>query len=75
LHGGRGVLFALIDDDAPRSVAARWADRVDVVTATLRDAAPGGPLDGTDALLVRPDGYVAWATPGGSDELSDVLGR
>jgi bifunctional hydroxylase/dehydrase len=74
LHGVRAVLLDLMDDPHLRSVAADWADRVDVVTA-VRHAAPGGPLDGTHALLVRPDGYVAWAAPGHSRELSDALGR
>ena len=35
--------------------AGAWADRVDLVT--------GGSADtSVAALLVRPDGYVAWAT-------------
>ena len=34
--------------------AAGWRDRVDVVTATTEEPA-------ATALLVRPDGYVAWA--------------
>ncbi|TWP50527.1 FAD-binding protein [Lentzea tibetensis] len=69
LHGGRGVLFDFKGDSHLRSVAARWAGRVDVVTAA------GSPFDGTSAVLVRPDGHVAWATPGHVDELGDVLGR
>lgn len=36
-------------------VAARWADRVDVVNAKVADGE-------TTALLVRPDCYVAWAS-------------
>jgi 2-polyprenyl-6-methoxyphenol hydroxylase-like FAD-dependent oxidoreductase len=50
----RGERFVLV---APargwRDVARPWSDRVDTVTA----AAPDQPL-----LLVRPDGYVAWAS-------------
>jgi hypothetical protein len=52
----------------PRGVgaaAAGWRDRVDVVSATC----PGQP-----ALLVRPDGFVAWAGPP-SAGLSDALTR
>lgn len=73
LHGGRGVLFDLGDDAGLRSAAAGWAGRVDVVTASLRD--PGGPVDGTDALLVRPDGHVVWASPGQEGGVADALGR
>jgi len=36
------------------AAAQGWRDRVDVVTATTADPAPTG-------LLVRPDGYIAWA--------------
>jgi 2-polyprenyl-6-methoxyphenol hydroxylase-like FAD-dependent oxidoreductase len=50
---GRPVLLDLTDDPAVRKAAAGWADRVDVVTARPEPAS--GPL------LVRPDGYVAWA--------------
>jgi hypothetical protein len=52
-----------------RSVAADtakpWADRVDVVAATAGDAPAA-------AVLIRPDGYVAWAGEDG-DGLDDAL--
>lgn len=57
---GWGVLWDLCDDAAIRTVAAVWADRVHVITAR----APAAPDAG--AMLVRPDGIVAW-TSGGSD--------
>ncbi|MGP4025779.1 FAD-dependent monooxygenase [Actinomadura sp. 3N407] len=54
LHPGRPVLLDLADRADLRAAAD---DRVDVVTAaTTGDDAP-------DALLIRPDGYVAWAGP------------
>ncbi|MFI2200877.1 FAD-dependent monooxygenase [Streptomyces sp. NPDC020192] len=59
LHSGRGVLLDLTEDPALRTAAAGWADRVDLVPARHADAR----LDGVDAVLVRPDGYVAWAAP------------
>jgi hypothetical protein len=59
LHSGRGVLLDLTEDTALRAAAAGWADRVDLVPARHADAR----LDGVDAVLVRPDGYVAWAAP------------
>ncbi|MEV0275027.1 FAD-dependent monooxygenase [Streptomyces sp. NPDC050610] len=60
MRHGRPVLLDLTDPAAPdparpAAAAAPWADRVDVHTGRC----PGHP--GYDAVLVRPDGYVAWA--------------
>lgn len=63
MHGGRGLLL----DRTGRLSAAGWADRVDHVV----DA--GGDPD-VPAVLLRPDGHVAWV---GEDqqELLVRLGR
>jgi bifunctional hydroxylase/dehydrase len=76
LHGARGVLLDLADDAGLRESAAPWVDRVDLVTATPH-AAAGTPLDGVDAVLVRPDGCVAWAggTGGSAMDLPTALAR
>jgi bifunctional hydroxylase/dehydrase len=71
LHSARGLLLDLADDAPLRRMAAGWSDRVDVVTARLDGPDPGDPLTGTLALLIRPDGYIAWASPGAGD-LADV---
>ncbi|PBC63053.1 FAD-dependent oxidoreductase [Streptomyces sp. Tue6028] len=60
MHGGRGLL---LDRTGQLSVAG-WADRVDHVV----DA--GEELD-VPAVLLRPDGHVAWV---GEDQ-QDLLGR
>jgi 2-polyprenyl-6-methoxyphenol hydroxylase-like FAD-dependent oxidoreductase len=52
LHDARPVLLDL-SGGAASAVAAEWSDRVDAVTATMED----GPA----AMVIRPDGYVAWA--------------
>jgi bifunctional hydroxylase/dehydrase len=72
LHRGRGVLLDLAGDPEARKAAAGWADRVDTVTAARHDCRT--PLDG---LLVRPDGYVAWVSPGGAgaEDLTAALTR
>ncbi|MBB1154707.1 FAD-dependent monooxygenase [Amycolatopsis dendrobii] len=59
LRAGRGVLM----DPGRRfgDLAARWADRVDRVET------------GAEAMLVRPDGYVAWA--GDPDGLEPAIRR
>jgi 2-polyprenyl-6-methoxyphenol hydroxylase-like FAD-dependent oxidoreductase len=60
LRDGRGLLLDLAGDPELRALAQGWADRVHLVT----DGCPGRPE--LSALLVRPDGYVAWAADQGS---------
>ncbi len=65
LHDGGAVLLDLADDPDVRAHAAGFDDRLVVVTAAADTA--------VRALLVRPDGFVAWASDGGSDGLADAL--
>jgi 2-polyprenyl-6-methoxyphenol hydroxylase-like FAD-dependent oxidoreductase len=53
LHQGRPVLLDL-SGRRVRDVASGWIDRVDVVVGTTDDVE-------VCAMLIRPDGYVAWA--------------
>ncbi|MBB5117707.1 FAD-dependent oxidoreductase [Streptomyces eurocidicus] len=69
LHGGRAVLLDLADDPELRARAAGYAGRVDVVTA----ACPSRPE--LAAVLVRPDGFTAWATDAGTSGLAEALGE
>ncbi|MGW2047009.1 FAD-dependent monooxygenase [Streptomyces sp. NPDC001858] len=71
LHGGRALLLDLAGDPKLRARAEGYGDRVDVRTTV----APGRPE--LAALLVRPDGYVAWAatTDGPEDPLEAALER
>ncbi|MFF0260369.1 FAD-dependent monooxygenase [Streptomyces microflavus] len=74
LRRGRGVLLDLADNAELRRRAAPWVDRVDLITATV----PGptaGCLGDTSALLLRPDGHVAWAAPGSFADLPMALDR
>jgi len=64
LQAGRGILLDLFgggrhQDAVPTEF--RWADRVDVLSA-----APVKELDAA-TLLIRPDGYVAYADRSGTD--------
>ncbi len=61
LSTGRGAVLDLSGGAQPASETRGWADRVDVVTAE--------PTDEIDAaaLLVRPDGRIAWVTRDGAD--------
>ena len=53
LHDARPVLLDL-PGGAAAAISAPWADRVNIVAASI--------ADGQAALLIRPDGYIAWAT-------------
>jgi bifunctional hydroxylase/dehydrase len=75
LHAGRGVLLDLADDARVREAAAAWSGRVDVVTATASPSVRGAVLAGAEAVLVRPDGHVAWTAAGGADGLGAALAR
>ncbi|MFB9927720.1 FAD-dependent monooxygenase [Amycolatopsis halotolerans] len=63
LHQGRGLLL----DRTERLTVEGWADRIDLV------ADPAAALD-APALLLRPDGYVAWIGDDQQD-LNDHLAR
>ncbi|MGH3627853.1 MAG: FAD-dependent monooxygenase, partial [Sciscionella sp.] len=60
-HDGTALVLDLADDPKLRALLAGWSDRVRVVTA--------GCVDRPDltGLLIRPDGYVAWAADGSAD--------
>ncbi|WP_122816354.1 FAD-dependent monooxygenase [Nocardioides pantholopis] len=55
---------------APGPVLARYASAAGL--STFAPAAPTPPVPGTAAMLVRPDGHVAWAGPAGQP-LDDAL--
>ncbi len=68
MHGARPVLLDLTADGRLRAAAAGWTDRVQTAVARSDE-----PLDG---ILVRPDGYVAWAAAPGdhnTDRLRQAL--
>ncbi|WP_327328069.1 FAD-dependent monooxygenase [Streptomyces sp. NBC_01210] len=60
LHGGRALLLDLTDDPGLRALAAGYAGRVDTLTA----GCPSRPE--LAAVLVRPDGFTAWAADAGA---------
>jgi hypothetical protein len=75
LHEARPVLLDL-GDSATRDAAAPWGDRVRRVTASYDgpwDLPDAGEVPPPTAVLVRPDGHVAWVGEGTSAGLADAL--
>jgi 2-polyprenyl-6-methoxyphenol hydroxylase-like FAD-dependent oxidoreductase len=67
MHAGKGVLLDLAGRPLLHKNAAGWTDRVNVFTARCYER----PAQ-VDALLIRPDGYVAWvARPNEPDQDSE----
>ncbi len=75
LHEARPVLLNL---GAPGAVdAGAWADRVPLVDATCEGPWELPVLDAVAApaaVLIRPDGHVAWVGDGGDEGLAHALG-
>jgi hypothetical protein len=61
LRQARGVLLDLTGNGSLAGDGQPWKDRVNIVTATC--AAPPAA-----ALLIRPDGYIAWAASAGGQD-------
>ncbi|MDR3080890.1 MAG: FAD-dependent monooxygenase [Streptomyces sp.] len=75
LHSARGVLLDFTDNARLRARAAGWSDRVDIVTAQPGEISEASGLKDTTAVLIRPDGYIAWAAPGSNHDLPMALER
>ena len=75
----RGAKPILVNLGAPGSIdMAGWADCVRLVDARYAgewDLPVLGRVQAPTAVLVRPDGYVAWVDPGADSALNDALER
>jgi hypothetical protein len=71
LRSAGGVLITTGGFGEAGPLAEGWADRVEVITGTW---APGQDA-ALDAVLIRPDGYVAWTSPGSDGDLASAFGR
>ena len=71
MHAAQGILLDLTADSAVAEAAPDQADLITVITAhCLTRPAPAA------ALLIRPDGHVAWAAgPGTPDPAADRVER
>ncbi len=68
---GKGVLLDLAGRPTLKDAVAKWADRIESVTSRCYQR----PAN-LDAMLIRPDGYVAWVarSSDGDDESCGTLG-
>jgi 3-(3-hydroxy-phenyl)propionate hydroxylase len=74
LHAARPLLLNLGEPGCFEITA--WADRVRLVDATYAgtwELPALGHVHAPEAVLVRPDGYVAWAGEGSQHGLADAL--
>lgn len=74
LHAARPVLLNLAEPGA--CPIAPWADRVQRVDARYAgtwELPVLGAVDAPSAVLIRPDGYVAWVADGTDERLHDAL--
>jgi hypothetical protein len=74
LHEARPVLLNLGEPGAVDLAA--WSDRVQPVDASFRgrwDLPVLGEVSAPTAVLVRPDGYVAWVGEGTDAGLAEAL--
>jgi 2-polyprenyl-6-methoxyphenol hydroxylase-like FAD-dependent oxidoreductase len=55
LHDGKGVLLDLAESKELNSLSQKWKDRLRYSSTKAKDN------KGLTAMLVRPDGFVAWA--------------
>jgi 2-polyprenyl-6-methoxyphenol hydroxylase-like FAD-dependent oxidoreductase len=56
LHDGTGLLVDFTANESMNSLSQKWSGRVKYAAPKTKDS------KGLTALLVRPDGFVAWAT-------------
>ena len=61
LRAGRGLLLDFEGRESLQALAGRWSDRIGYVASDARERL------GVSALLVRPDGIVAWASGSSGD--------
>jgi 2-polyprenyl-6-methoxyphenol hydroxylase-like FAD-dependent oxidoreductase len=61
MHDGRGILLDFDNNAALKALAAKYGNRMKYVSGPAKEQL------GLSALLIRPDGYIAWACEGTPD--------
>jgi hypothetical protein len=76
LHEARPVLLNLGEPGALDVISRQWADRVRLVDARYAgvwELPVLGAVPAPTAMLIRPDGHVAWVGDGTDQGLRDAL--
>jgi hypothetical protein len=61
MRNGKGILLDLNMNASLKALAGKYDDQLRYISATVKD------LTGVSALLIRPDGIVAWAARHATD--------
>jgi 2-polyprenyl-6-methoxyphenol hydroxylase-like FAD-dependent oxidoreductase len=61
MHNGQGILLNFGTDVSLKALASKYGNRMRYVSASAKEQS------GLTAMLIRPDGTVAWATNGSPD--------
>ena len=64
MHDGQGILLDFDNNKSLKSLAIKYDDRIKYVPGRAKEQL------GLSAILVRPDGYIAWACDGEPDMLA-----
>lgn len=62
LRNGRGLLLDFASDARLQALASRWRGRISYIAGEVENRL------GVSAVLIRPDGFVAWASGGATDD-------
>jgi 2-polyprenyl-6-methoxyphenol hydroxylase-like FAD-dependent oxidoreductase len=71
MHDGKGILLDFDGNDSLKTLAGEYSDQVKYVSAPAKDQL------GLSAVLIRPDGIIAWAADVevDSDEVQETIAR
>ena len=71
MHDGRGILLDFDENASLKTLASEYSDRIRYIAGSVKDRLA------VSAILIRPDGIVAWASAGPPDcsELQKAAAR